>query len=278
MKRIDEALTEQAQTMTRGQRVLADFITEHCDKAAFMSSFELSAVTGVSQSTVVRFAVKLGYGGYAAFQEALQGELKYRLTSLERLEMVFEPGGDDELLAALTAADARNVRRLLSLNPPDGLRNLCTRLMLSARIYLYGQGFTGAAAVYLAAYLRILLPNVVCLNQSGVDPLTAMAAADSGDLLLCITYPPYGGTALDLLAFARERECCVVTVSEGSESEASAGADISLVADCGDYGVGGSLAPVITLCSAIVCLLARGDVQAEKRLRLAQDAATFTRS
>jgi len=277
MKRINEALAEHSQELTRGQRVLAAFVTEHCDKAAFLSSFALAAVTGVSQSTVVRFATALGYEGYAELQQVLQTELKYRLTTLERLELVTDPNSDQQVLEALAASDARNVRMLLTLNSADALRNLCTRLMLSSRVYIYGQGFTGAAAVYLASYLRILLPNVCCLNQTGVDPLTAMSAIDNGDLLLCITYPPYSGTALDLAAFAHRREACLVTVSESGDSPVSAGADISLVSECGDYGIGGSLAPVISLCCAIVCLLARGNEQSERRLRAAQEAAGFVR-
>ena len=81
MKRINEAIAEQAGRFTRGQQLLAHFISEHCDKAAFMSSFDLAAVTGVSQSTVIRFASALGYGGYGAFQEALQLELLSRSLS-----------------------------------------------------------------------------------------------------------------------------------------------------------------------------------------------------
>ncbi|MEA5038531.1 MAG: MurR/RpiR family transcriptional regulator [Clostridiaceae bacterium] len=277
MRRISEALTEHAQELTRGQRVLAAYVTDHCDKAAFMSSFEMAAITGVSQSTVVRFAAALGYAGFTQLQEALQIELKYRLTALERLELVTDPSDDGELLSALSATDARNVRRNLELNTTDALRNLCTRLMFSSRVYIYGQGFTGAAAVYLASYLRILLPNVCCLNQTGVDPLTAMAGIDNGDLLICMAYPPFSGTALDLLAYAKEKEACIATVSEGNDSAVSGDADISLAAECGDYGIGGSLAPVISLCCGIVCLLARGNDQAEKRLRAAQDAVAFIR-
>lgn len=277
MKRINEALTEHAQELTRGQRLLAAYVTDHCDKAAFMSSFELAAITGVSQSTVVRFATALGYEGYTDLQESLQIELKYRLTSLERLELINDPSDDAELISALAATDARNVRRNLELNSPDALRNLCTRLMLSSRIYIYGQGFTGAAAVYLASYLRILLPNVCCLNQTGVEPMTAMAGIDNGDLLICFSYPPYSNTALSLIAYAKSREGCVVTISEASESGVSKDADISLAAECGDYGIGGSLAPVISLCCALVCLLARDNKHAEKRLRAAQEAASFIR-
>ncbi|MBR4955279.1 MAG: MurR/RpiR family transcriptional regulator, partial [Clostridia bacterium] len=74
MKRINEAIAEKMNDFTRGQKLLATFISEHCDKAAFMSSFELAAFTGVSQSTVIRFSNAMGYNGYAEFQEALQTE------------------------------------------------------------------------------------------------------------------------------------------------------------------------------------------------------------
>ena len=168
MKRINEAIAEKANSFTKGQHLLARFITEHCDKAAFMSSFDLAAVTGVSQSTVIRFASALGYQGYGDFQDALQLELKYRLTTLERFEVAEENSSSDtEMLNTIAMHDALNIKKNLSLNPMDALHNLCTRLMLSGKVYLYGQGFSACAAMYLASYLRILLPNVCCINQLG---------------------------------------------------------------------------------------------------------------
>ena len=170
MKRINEAIAEKANGFTKGQHLLARFISEHCDKAAFMSSFDLAAVTGVSQSTVIRFASALGYQGYGDFQNALQLELKYRLTTLERFELVEEnSSNDEEMLNAIAMHDTLNIKKNLSLNPLDALHNLCTRLMLSSKVYVYGQGFCTPAAIYLASYLRILLPNVCCINQLGFD-------------------------------------------------------------------------------------------------------------
>ena len=115
MKRINEAIAEKASSFTKGQHLLARFISEHCDKAAFMSSFDLAAVTGVSQSTVIRFASALGYQGYGDFQDALQLELKYRLTTLERFELVEENSSNDaEMLNTIAMHDALNIKKNLS--------------------------------------------------------------------------------------------------------------------------------------------------------------------
>ena len=267
MKRINEAISENAGTFTKGQHIIARFITEHCDKAAFLSSFDLAAVTGVSQSTVIRFASALGYNGYGEFQDAMQVELKYRLNTLERFEVTDESASSDsELLNSIAMHDTLNIKKNLNLNPIDALHNLCTRLMLSGKVYIYGQRFCSAAAVYLASYLQVLLPNVCCLNLSGMDPLSSAAGMTPGDLLICFSFPDHLHDTLDLLSYAREREVCTATITESHDSDAAKDADISLIAECGDYGLGGSLAPLISLCCMIVCLLTRNDEKSQKKL------------
>ena len=67
-------------TFSKGQRRIAQYITESYDKAAFMTASKLGKVVGVSESTVVRFAMELGYDGYPAMQKALQEMVRNRLT------------------------------------------------------------------------------------------------------------------------------------------------------------------------------------------------------
>lgn len=275
MKRINEAIAELNGRMTKGQRLLASFLSEHCDRAAFLNSFDLAAVSGVSQSTVMRFSTALGYTGYAEFQAALQLELKYRLTALERFELLSEVPNDRDLLDNIAAADARNIRKICSLNEIDAIKNLCARLILSSKVYIWGQGHAAAAAVYLASYLRVVIRNVCGLNLIAEEPLAALSDIGSGDLLLTISFPLHSEQTQRLISYAREHEASVVTISEGHESEPARNADISLICECGDFGVNGSLAPVISLCGAIVCLLAKDDERAQKKLRAAGEAIHF---
>ena len=167
-----------------------------------MSSFELAAFTGVSQSTVIRFASAMGYEGYTEFQEALQTELKYRLTTLERFELLNEQPSDSDVVSEIAISDARNIKNNVSINQ-DGLKNIATRILLSSKVYIYGQGVAAAASVYLAHYLRNMMPNICCINQLGVDPLSAVAQIESGDLLICISFPIHSSVTFDMLEYAR---------------------------------------------------------------------------
>ena len=69
--------------LSKGQRAIADFLTESFDKAAFMTANKLGRATGVSESTVVRFATELGYEGYPGMQKAMQESVMNRLTSVQ---------------------------------------------------------------------------------------------------------------------------------------------------------------------------------------------------
>ena len=275
MKRISEAISENMSQLTRGQRLLAAFVTEHCDRAAFMSSFDLAAVSGVSQSTVIRFAGALGYQSYTDLQQALQLELKYRLSTLERFELLEDAENDTAVLEGIAAADSVNIKKNVSRNGADAIAAFCTRLSFASKVYVYGQGHCAAAAVYLCSYLRFLMQNVCCINQTGEEPLFVASDIDSGDLLLVISFPVHSEATRRLAAYAHERGAGVAVISESMESDTARLADAALVCECGAFGVNGSLAPVISLCGSIVCLLARNDEKAQKRLRSAGDAIHF---
>ena len=72
-------------TFSKGQRRIATFVIESYDKAAFMTASKLGKAVGVSESTVVRFAMELGYDGYPSMQKALQEMVMNRLTTVQRM-------------------------------------------------------------------------------------------------------------------------------------------------------------------------------------------------
>ena len=59
-----EIIEKSYPTLSKGQKKLSDYILSHYDKAAYMTASKLGAEVGVSESTVVRYAIELGYGGY----------------------------------------------------------------------------------------------------------------------------------------------------------------------------------------------------------------------
>ena len=72
-------------TFSKGQKRIANYITASYDKAAFMTANKLGKMVNVSESTVVRFAVELGFDGYPSMQKALQDVVRNKLTAVQRI-------------------------------------------------------------------------------------------------------------------------------------------------------------------------------------------------
>ena len=74
-------------SMSKGQKMLATYITDNYDKAVFLTDAKMGETVGVSESTVVRFATYLGYKGYPEFQRALEELVRNKLNSVQRMEV-----------------------------------------------------------------------------------------------------------------------------------------------------------------------------------------------
>ena len=74
-------LEEKKSTFSKGQKRIANYIIEAYDKAAFMTANRLGKTVGVSESTVVRFAVDLGFDGYPSMQKAMREMVHFTTTS-----------------------------------------------------------------------------------------------------------------------------------------------------------------------------------------------------
>ena len=65
----------------------------------------------MSESTVVRFAVELGYDGYPKMQKALQEMVLNRLTSVQRIEVANDRIGDQDVVSMVLQSDIDKLRQ-----------------------------------------------------------------------------------------------------------------------------------------------------------------------
>lgn len=100
-------------TFSKGQRLIAKYIIEHYDKAAFLTASKLGSTVGVSESTVVRFATELGYAGYPQLQKALQEMIRNKLTAVQRMEVTSDRMGDQDILRSVLSSDIDKIRMTL---------------------------------------------------------------------------------------------------------------------------------------------------------------------
>ena len=99
--------------MSKGQKLLATYITDNYDKAVFLTAAKMGETVGVSESTVVRFATSLGYKGYPEFQNALEELVRNKLNSVQRMEVTYGRISQSEILQTVLQSDADKIKTTL---------------------------------------------------------------------------------------------------------------------------------------------------------------------
>ena len=86
--------------MSKGKKNIATYICDHYEQAVFMTAAELGKIVGMSESTVVRFAMSLGYEGYPEFQKALAYWVGDKFGSVEKVGRRFGKSNEGEILSS----------------------------------------------------------------------------------------------------------------------------------------------------------------------------------
>lgn len=113
------AIQENMASFSKGQKLIANYILNYYDKAAFMTASRLGKKVNVSESTVVRFAAELGYDGYPNMQRALQEMIRNKLTSVQRIEVANDRFGDQDVLSTVMQSDMEKIRMTMEETDRD---------------------------------------------------------------------------------------------------------------------------------------------------------------
>jgi DNA-binding MurR/RpiR family transcriptional regulator len=230
--------------LTPVQRRIAQCLLERPGSAAWMSSNELAALAEVSQPSVTRFAMALGFDGYPALRRAL-------LAGGPDGSGPAAPGAAGPAAASATGDEADEVRHAL-LGEIDNLVRLADRLahggaeralvtqagkllVHSRPLPVFGLRAGAALAGYFGYFAAKIHPDVRVLDHGGSllgDRLEQAVSAGAG-AMLAIVLPRYPREALDALREARSAGLTVVLLTDSPISPAAAHADVTLSASVG---------------------------------------------
>ena len=145
--------------MSKGQKRIAAFIIEHCEKAAYMTASRLGMHADVSESTVVRFAIELGFDGYPGLHRAMQDTLGKRLTSVQRMEVANARFREAGVLEAVLSADADRIRTTLENVDHHAFDDAVEAILSAGKIYIIGMRSSFSLAEFLDYNLSLIFPR-----------------------------------------------------------------------------------------------------------------------
>lgn len=238
--------------LSKGQKLIAEYILKNYDKAAFMTAAKLGVSVGVSESTVVRFATELGFTGYPKLQKALQELIKNKLTTVQRLELSNDYISEGYALKGVLKADIENIRTTLEKINYSTFEDVINKIFEAKRIYIIGLRSSTALAEFLGFYLNIILQNVKTVGYGISDIFEQMINVGEGDLVIGIGFPRYASRTIDALAFAQDRGASVVAITDSLLSPLAAKADYSLIAQSNMASFVDSLVAPLSVINALI--------------------------
>ncbi|WP_336222080.1 MurR/RpiR family transcriptional regulator [Citrobacter amalonaticus] len=182
-------IRQRYQGFAQSDKKLADYLLAHPDEARHLSSQQLAAEAGVSQSSVVKFAQKLGYKGFPALKLAMSEALVSR-PNPHSVPVHNQIRGDDPLRLVGEKLIKENVAALhatLDINAEEKLIDSVTMLRNARRIVVTGIGASGLVAQNFAwKLMKIGLNAIVERDMHAL--LATVQALTPDDLLLAISY------------------------------------------------------------------------------------------
>ena len=212
-------------TFSKGQKLIAGFILESYDKAAFMTASRLGKTVNVSESTVVRFAAELGYDGYPAMQKALQEMIRSKLTSIQRIEVSNDRIGNQDILSMVMQSDMDKIHMTLEETNREDFDRAVSAIVDARHIYILGVRSAAAIATFLGFYFNLIFDNVVMITaNTPSEVFESLLRVGEEDVIIGVSFPRYSSRAVQAVSFARDRGATTIAITD---SEASPLAQIS---------------------------------------------------
>jgi len=238
--------------LSKGQKLIAEYILKHYDKAAFMTAAKLGSSVGVSESTVVRFANELGFSGYPKLQKSLQELIKNKLTTVQRIELSNDFITQENALKGVLKADMENIRATLEKINHKTFDDVVNSLFKAKKIYIIGLRSSSALAEFLAFYLNLILDNVKVVAYGVSDIFEQMLNVSEEDVVIGIGFPRYATRTIGALAFAKSRNADVVAITDSLLSPLAARADYTLIAQSNMASFVDSLVAPLSVINALI--------------------------
>lgn len=249
-------IEEKYAKMSKGQRRLADYVCENYDKAVFLTAAKLGETVGVSESTVVRFAIQLGYKGYPGFQKALEELVRTKLNSIQRMEVTYGRISQSEILETVLQSDIEKIKQTISVIDHKAFNLAIDTILGARRVYVIGIRSCAPLASFLSYYLNLICEDVKVVDtNSSSEIFEQLIRISEEDVIIGISFPRYSMRTLKALEFASNRKAKVITLTDSIHSPMNLYSSCNLIARSDMASIVDSLVAPLSVINALIVAL-----------------------
>jgi DNA-binding MurR/RpiR family transcriptional regulator len=234
------------------ERKVAEFIMDHPDEVVNMSSLQLGAAAGVSESTVVKCSQSLGFDGFVQLKLALARDLAgSTATAFGHVE---PDDGPEVVMQKVFNTSAAALSDTMKVLDPVRLSAAAALIENAGAVSFFGMGASGIVA--LDAKQKLMRIGIAA--ECELDPhleLTRVSLMKPDDVVVALSHSGETSDVIDVLRLAGDVGVHTVCITNYPDSSAARLAEIVLLTSAAESSLrGGALASRIAQLSIVDCL------------------------
>lgn len=274
-------------TLPDGHARIARQVLSDPEGCAFMTITELASAVGVNESTVVRFASRLGLDGYPALTALCRERLREQAQLVGRFERLQQLADHDGRrrpestrqgervsapLESLAVSDQRNIVRTFARVDRKDWRRAVQTATRSRSVYVIGLRKCYAVAFLLSYLLGLIRDDVRHLASEAGTLADAVRQVGPRDTFIAVSIHRYTRDTVRALRFAHRRGAFTIALTDNAASPLAQHADVSFYIDTSSSSVLRSVSAFVSLVQAFAAAVAvESGTRARSALLLEED-------
>ena len=205
---IPDLIATVSERLTPTERRIAEAVLEDPTLLAFGTVSDLAGRVGTSRPSIVRFAIKLGFDGYAQLQEKVRGKMSAELSRPS--QRIRQQGGD---LGSTRAALEGAIGAAFGALDEERLAALAGPIAAAKNVWIISGETSRAGAYALLSGMTIIRPGVHLVEEhsSGRDLATALP----GDVAVVFDFARYRRHSITAARTLAAQGIAIVAITDG---------------------------------------------------------------
>ncbi|MCI7039823.1 MAG: MurR/RpiR family transcriptional regulator [Mollicutes bacterium] len=232
-------INEYYKTFTKQEKKLADFLLKNINEASVLTISELSKKSGVSCSTINRFAITLGYKGFKEFIR----DMYHEANSLPVQENVYEINHEnplnmdiDTVIKVVCNLNIESIRNSLMMLEETKVLKAIEAIHKAPRDVVYA--LSGSVAPALDLKFKFQRLGINCEVYDNPHSLILSATTlKSKDVVIALSYTGETKEILDALKYVKENGAKIIGITMVGNNSLSKICDICIEHSSVDKGL-----------------------------------------
>ncbi|HEY4534164.1 MAG TPA: MurR/RpiR family transcriptional regulator [Fusobacterium sp.] len=226
MNKLHQFYKEHYNTLTKGEKKIAEYFVKNPKKVMMLSALELGKEIGVSDASILRFSKALGFQKFNDLKNYIASGFRTIAPNDRMVKNWDNFHSRNDIVNKIVNSDLENIREFLLHINFEQIETVVDWMNEARKIYFLGIGSSRAISQFMFWHMKRLGFNTECINEGGLGLYEAFSHITKKDIVVLFSFPRFLNDEVKSIKLAKEQGAKIITVTSNLFSEISFLSDI----------------------------------------------------